>query len=199
MVIDYTNLLILDCQMTLWDPEENKSNNTPLEIIKVDVALVDTAKGQVSEHETIYVKPIKAVITPYCENAYGISKATIEKEGVSFQEMYRRLRIHYMSRDRMWACWGTFDPYVLEKQSKALELEHLFYHQSTDIRELFSLMTGATNEPTCRTALKQIDQKPVNNNAINIATVFLAMTKGLRPPPTPVRRIVVPGHFSKSN
>lgn len=197
--MDFSTLLILDCKTTLWENTKEQPAGHTNDIICVDVAVVDTAKNEVIEHEIIYVKPKKSKVSPYCEKLFGLPQSKLDADGISFEQAYRRLRVHYMSRDRLWASWGRYEKYSLDKQCKLLGLENLFTTTHFDIQHLYSLMTGLTTESNCitiETAIKNTDLKYTDNNAYNAATLYMRMAKGLRPPVK--TRIVVPAHQYKN-
>jgi len=193
--MDFSTLLVLDCKTTLWENTKDQPVGQSVEIICIDVALVNTTKNEVIEHEIIYVKPPKSKISPFCYGAFGISQAKLDADGIPFEQAYRRLRVHYMSRDRLWGSWGRCEKYALDKQCKALELEPLFITNHLDIQHLYSLMTGSKNETNCITladAATALELKTTINCAYDTAHVYMRMAKGLRPTKT---RIVVPAYY----
>lgn len=193
--MDYSTLLFLDCKATVW--EKDPPTGQTSEIIAVDVAAVDTIKNQIVEQESFLVKPRKSKVSHFCERIFGIKQSKLDADGVSFQEVYRRIRIHYMSRDRIWASWGVYDKFAIEKQCKALELESLFANPHTDIERLFYVMTGASSSPSLDDALKYCEISNSGNAAADTANIYMRMAKGLRPPVK--SRIVVPGNFKQLN
>lgn len=177
--MDYSSLLFLDCRMTLSDGQNNKFVN---EVIRLDVALVDTAKNTVAEQEIIYVKPEKTKITANCIKHFGISQAQIDTMGVPFSEAYRRLRVHHMSRDRLWSDWGSLTRMILDKQCRSLNMESLFNQQYFNLRHIFSLMVGAPNEANLNDAVKYCSTPSFENRAVAVAHIYLQTAKGLKPP-----------------
>lgn len=197
--MDFSTLLILDCKTALWENSKETPAGQTNEITCIDIAVVDTAKNEIVDHEIIYVKPKKAKISAYCEKIFSLSQAKIDADGVPFEQAYRRLRVHYMSRDRLWGSWGRYEKYSLDKQCKWSELENLFTTSHLDVQHLYALMIGLNNESNCITieeALKHTDIRSTDNNAYNTASVYMRMAKGLRP--TVKTRIVVPAHQYKN-
>lgn len=194
--MDYSTLFILDCKTTVWEHKSHQPAGQVSEIINIDVAVVDTVKNQITEHEKIYIKPVKSKVSEYCEKSFGIKQSQLDEDGLSFQEAYRRLRIYYMSKDRLWASWGNYERIILDKQCKSFELETLLSYQGHDIQHLFCLMTG-NESPTINYALTYTETAPNSNTAVNIANIFIKMAKGLRP--VVKNRIVVPAQFNRAN
>jgi len=195
--MDFSTLLVLDCKTTIWENAKDQPAGQTNEIICVDVALVDTNKNEIVEHEIIYVKPKKSRVSLYCERLFGIPQYKLDANGISFDEAYRKLRVHYMSRDRLWASWGKYEKYTLDKQCKSLELDPLFTSTHLDIQHLYSLMMGAPADViTLGEAIKQCDAKMTDNCAYDAASIYMRMAKGLRP--TVKTRIVVPTHLNRS-
>ncbi len=190
--MDFTTLLVLDCKTTLWETTKEQPAGQTNDIICLDIALVDTTQNEVIEHEILFVKPKKSKVSRFCENLFGIPQSKLDADGISFEEAYRKLRVHYMSRDRLWASWGHYEKYVLDKQCKALELEPLFTTSCLDIKHLYGLMMGAESSDCVmlNDAIKQCDLKLTENSAYNAASIFTRMARGLRP--IVKTRIVVP-------
>lgn len=184
-MIDYSSFLILDCKTTVWETSSDQPTGQIHEIINVDIALVDTGKQQIVDQERIIVKPHRSKISPFCEKVYGFSQEDVDSRGVSFEEAYRRIRIHYMSPDRLWGTWEPYDKYILEKQCKSSKLDFLFNHSNLNIQHLFALFTSVTREdgnpPQLHDALRFTNIGVHKNDAVNAANLFLCMTKGLRP------------------
>ena len=197
--MDFSTFLVLDVKTTLWETDKDKPAGQNNEIIGVDVAVIDSVKNEVIEHEVIFVKPKKAKISAYCQKIYNISQTKLDTDGVSFEQAYRRLRIHYMSRDRLWGSWGRYDKYSLDKQCKLLNIEPLFVSSHIDIQHLYCLMTGSNDDTggvAIHQALKNVELKHTDNDAYNVASLYMRMAKGLRP--TVKTRIVVPAHQYKN-
>ncbi len=190
--MDFSTLLVIDCKTTLWETAKEQPAGQTNDIICLDIALIDTVQNEIIEHEIIYVKPKKSKVSRFCESLFGIPQYKLDADGIAFEEAYRKLRVHYMSRDRFWASWGHYEKYVLDKQCKALELEPLFTTHCQDIKHLYGLMTGTRDESgiMLNDAIKQCDLKLTENSAYNAASIFTRMAKGLRP--IIKTRIVVP-------
>jgi inhibitor of KinA sporulation pathway (predicted exonuclease) len=196
--MDYTTLLFLDCRSTAWEKPADQPAGQHTEITRVDIAVVDTRKNQITEQEIFYVKPAKSTISAYCERLFGVKQSTVDAKGVPFEELYRYLRIHHMSRDRFWAGWGTYDKYVIDKQCKLLGLENLFTQLHHNVQHMFALMSGDKEAtPDLEDALKYCEIASTDNYAFDIANIYTRMAKGLRPSPTKTR-LVVPGHFRQN-
>ena len=191
--MDYSTLLFLDCKATVWEKEP--PNGQTSEIIGLDVAIVDTTKNQIVEQESMLVKTRKSKVSSFCERVFGIKQSKLDADGITFHEAYRRVRIHYMSRDRIWASWGVYDKYAIEKQCKSLDLESLFANPHTDVERLFYTMTGMSNSPSLDEALKYCEISPSGNGAVDVANIFMRMAKGLRPPVK--SRVVVPNQYKQ--
>jgi inhibitor of KinA sporulation pathway (predicted exonuclease) len=180
--MDHSTLLVLDTKTTCWENSASQPAGQFTEIIKIDVAYVNTKELTIIEEEEIYVLPKKSKISSYCEKAYGVSQDVLNKKGIAFPEAYRRLLIHYMSKDRFCAGWGLYDKHILERHSKSYELETLFGHPYQNILHMFALMTGEDIEQlSLRDALSRTGLQEHKNNAINVSNLFIKMAKGLKP------------------
>jgi inhibitor of KinA sporulation pathway (predicted exonuclease) len=195
--MDYSTLLFVDCKATIWEKEPPSGQTS--ELIGIDLAVVDTVKNQVIEHESVLIKTRKSKISNYCEKVFGINQSALDTNGITFHEAYRKIRIHYMSRDRVWASWGAFDKWAIEKQCKISDLESLFQHPHSNMQHMFCIMTGVVTDPSLDEALKYCDLSSTENRAYDCAQLFIRMAKGLRGPVK--TRIVVPspGQFKQMN
>lgn len=191
---DYTSLLVIDCKTTLH--EKKASNDPPNEIIRLDVALVDTDKNIITEHEIIHVKPVKNKITDYCVKCFGVTQRDVDTNGVSFSEVYRKMRIHYMLKDRQVASWTSYDTHSFNVQCKLSGLEVMLNPGNINLSRLFALMT-ATGESQ-EQALKYTETSITENSAYNVATIYCRMARGLRPLNNK-QRIVQPAHSHSVN
>lgn len=180
--MDYTNLLVLDCKTTMWENAADKPAGQSVEIINIDLAVVDTVKNQIIEREEIFIKPKTSKISAFCEKVFGIKQSKLDICGISFQEAYRRLRIYYTSRDKIWVSWDSYEKYHLDREAKNLGLESLFAQPHYGLQDLFKIMTGTNNSISVSDAAKMIEM-PLNDNvAVNIANIYLKMARGCRAP-----------------
>lgn len=182
--MDYTTLLVYNTKSTCWADKTSQPTDQKSEIFGIEVAIVNTVENKIIEHESILIKPKTSKISAYCENIYKIPQNEINKNGIPFEQAYRRLRVHYTSRDRISAAWNARERQDLTKQCEAAGLESLFVNPFHSIQGLYSLMLGAdteTNEHMLGNALKRLDIKPSVNVAYDIACIFVKMAKGLRP------------------
>jgi len=182
--MDYTNLLIIDCKTTLWEKPADMPAGQNTEIICVDIALVDTNKNQITDKEVVLVRPKQSKVSDYCEQLFGIKQSQLDACGVPFEEIYRKLRINYMSKDRLVANWGSYEKYAFDKQCRISGLENLFCYQFLNIQHLYSLMMGFCEKDApaaLSTALKNSGITSTGNVAADVAGIYMLMAKGLRP------------------
>lgn len=198
--MDYSTLLFIDCKITCWDDKKTQPAGQVSEIISIDVAIVNTIENKISETDIILVKPTHSKVSAACERKFGIKQYMLDNAGVSFEEAYRKLRIHYMSRDRMWAAWNRADKEILENQYKLFNnLEPLFVSKLQTIQHLYCMMSGTNiDSPNAylSKALQTMEIPVVSNNAVNVANIFIKMAKGLRPALKP--RIIVNSRLNQS-
>jgi inhibitor of KinA sporulation pathway (predicted exonuclease) len=196
--MDFTSLLIVDILTAVWEKPADMPAGQANDIIAADIVLVDTEKNQIIEKDSYLVKPKTSKISTHCEKLYGISQTHLDTLGVSFEEVYRRLRVHYMSRDRIWGSWGNLEKYALDKQCRQFELECLFTQTHLDIQRLYSIMTGFRGEyVSCIQALEKSFIESTSNRAVNIANIYMRMAKGLRQQPK--SRIISPSNYGYGN
>lgn len=196
-MFDYSTLVFLDCKTTIWGKASDQPPGQTIDIIAIDIATVDTANNKIVEEEKIFVKPEKSKVSQYCEEMFKISQSTLDNKGIPFIEAYRKLKIHYMLQDRLWAGWGTYEKYALDKQCRALKLDGLLSRPHHNIQHLYCLMTGQKIEPSIGEALQEIGIKYHNNDAVDIANIYLKMSKGLKS--SGKVRISIPANISILN
>lgn len=179
--MDFTSLLIVDCKATIWEKPADQPAGQTEEIIAIDIALIDTTRNQISERDSFIVKPKKSTISDYCYRLFGVSP-TQAQQGVPFEDVYRKLRIHYMSPDRIWGTWSLYDKWALDHHLKHSNLEPLFKLKHHDLQKLYATMTGSTEEYlTIQEALKLSGEPYNTNRAVSVANLWCRMAKGLRP------------------
>lgn len=178
IITDFSELLVLDSKFTTWENSESKPANQVNQTIKISIAHLDTAKAQIKEQEEIFILPSKSKVSKYCEEKTGISQAYLEKHGVPFEKAWRKLRIHYMSKDRLTAAYGASHRKILERDCKIAKLENLFSHPHYDIEDLYHLMVGSNSYIELSEAVRNCGLKwNVSNQAANVANLFLKMSK----------------------
>lgn len=194
--MDYTSLLIVGCKTTLWEKNADRPAGHTDDIIALDVALVDTTKNIIAEYDSYLVRPKISKVSSYCEKIFGVKQSCLDKDGLPFEEVYRKLLIHYMSRDRLWGSWGMLEKHAIEKQCKALGFKNLLSQNHNNMYHLYSLMVGGptdNNYISIETAVKNCGITPNVNSAVNIANIFTRMARGLRLPTK--SRIIYPGQI----
>lgn len=188
-MIDYSQFLIIDTKNTCWKNLVDKKQGERPEIFALDIALIDTEKQTVIEQDSFLIETKNSNISPYCEMLYGISNRKLEEEGVSFEEAYRRLKIHYMSNDRIWGFWGNYSQYYLNAACKERKLDFLFDLPPVEIGFLFSIFSGKCSEESAGSSPITIEDayehcgltyNPKNNAAAEVAKLVLRMGWGLK-------------------
>ena len=183
--MDYTQVLVADTRTTMWEQSSDKPVGERVEIICIDLALIDTEKQEIIEREKLIIKPVKSTISRYCQDWNKISQKMVDDHGISFEEAYRRLRVHFMSQDRFWATWGSSAMFNINSECRSRKLEGLNVYPCMDINHLFTLFSGKIIDgrpPHIADAFKHCAMDNVDsNNAVNIARIMLRMGWGCKP------------------
>lgn len=136
-------IIIIDIEATCWENEPPEGEES--EIIEIGVALLDVQTLTISDNESIIVKPIKSLISPFCTKLTSITEDMVNS-GISFAEACEILKNKYKSHRRTWASWGDYDRKQFEKQCRAWCVPIPFGSTHINIKNLFSIFYNYPKE-----------------------------------------------------
>lgn len=118
---------VFDTEYTVWEGTRERNwagPNEYREIVQIGAVQVDTRTLSVISQFSVFVRPVKnPELSELFKNLTGISQETIDREGVSLEEAFKKFAV--------WAgaaplyCYGT-DGWVLEENAKLLGISFPF-------------------------------------------------------------------------
>jgi inhibitor of KinA sporulation pathway (predicted exonuclease) len=176
-------VLVIDIEATCWDgaPPPGETHD----IIEIGVCALDVASCQVEPPQSILVKPQRSQVSQYCTDLTTLTQAQVDA-GVAFAAACQRLRKEFHSRGVAWASWGDYDRKIFEEQCAALKVPYPFGKRHLNIKTIYALMHGLTEEPGMADALTHARLPLVGthhrggDDAFNIARLLAGMLAQFR-------------------
>lgn len=144
--------LILDFELACWRYGIPKGKRQ--DIIEIGVCTYDFKTRKISKAESIYIKPEKADISPFCTELTGITPEIIEEKGIPLKEAIDKLVDKYDSNRRIWFSWGHHDKRFIERDCRYYKLSNPMHVQHIDARDLFAMKY--LEEPNVEGALEML-------------------------------------------
>lgn len=139
MFRDNTKILCVDVEMTCWE-NDRPPEGQMAEIIQIGYCWLDTATLNIENKQSLYVKPVRSEVTPFCTQLTGITPKRA-RGGMTLDAACKNLIRKAGSRRFAWAGWGDErQPFMSECALK--EVEYPFNEQFLDIAGLCTLFLG---------------------------------------------------------
>ncbi len=155
-------VVIIDLEATCWE------GNPPLgqmnEIIEIGVCQFHFISGEITDKQSLLVKPVDSTVSEYCTHLTTITTELLLTEGKSFSEQLIALNEQYRPQQKIFASYGDYDKNMLIRQCTRLRLDNPMAHSiHLNVKTLF--------------AIKHKLQKEVGlDKALNIAGITLEGT-----------------------
>jgi inhibitor of KinA sporulation pathway (predicted exonuclease) len=150
-VIKLDQILVIDIEATCWNgyhPEDQES-----EIIEIGICVINIHDGKRLNKESLFVKPERSTISPFCTELTTITPELVAEVGVSFSTACWKLRKKFNSKQRTWASYGDYDRRIFERQCTARGIRYPFNTSHINIKNLFAVMMGLKQEVGLEDAL----------------------------------------------
>lgn len=134
-------IIVADFEATCWpgfDAPEGQTN----EIIEIGLCLLNPETGEISDKNSILVKPTESIVSDFCTELTSITQAMVDTDGQLFDDACNRLETEFNARNRMWASWGSWDRLFLMKQCKRRGVRYPFSKKHVNMKRLFGDQTG---------------------------------------------------------
>ncbi len=178
-------ILVVDLETTCF---EKQTSDMQTDIIEIGIAHLDRTTLQVVNNSSIFVKPTRSVITPFCTQLNGVDEATIDLQGVSLITAFNELLQHHMSKFRTWASWGNFDRKKMEDDCRALGFSYPMAPRHINVKTLFAVLYDLDKEVGMDKALELLEMPLVGrhhsgkDDARNIALILAHIMAKFRNP-----------------
>jgi inhibitor of KinA sporulation pathway (predicted exonuclease) len=150
----FDKIIVVDIEATCYD----KGTEPPgfvSEIIEVGVCLLDVATLERSDKQSIYVKPTRSVVSPFCTQLTGITQAVVD-QGVPLAEACKILMRDYLSKARVWASYGDYDRRMFTDNCKMLDIKYPFGAAHQNVRTRLTTDMGLVARPPLDDAVRLI-------------------------------------------
>ena len=128
-------LFVVDLETTCSNGNAEQKQN---EIIEIGLSIVDTKLFRVEKNLSIMIKPQRSEVTPFCTQLTGIKPEDVV-DGLLLSEASELLMKDYGSLDYVWASWGDFDRYMMNRECTHYKCRIPFNRQHLNIKVLYGL------------------------------------------------------------
>lgn len=175
------HIIVIDLEATCWRTEEEQGDQ-PSEIIEIGIACLDTAtlkpfrkhclacstpvgKDPLDckvchnrrELATIYIRPTKSEVSNFCTELTGLTADFLRRNGLEFEPAINRLRKWYGPKNRVFASWGNYDRWMVEKWCKELNVQYPLGSTHINVKDLFGLKHKMNKAPGVEAALRKLN------------------------------------------
>lgn len=131
-------LLVLDLEATCWEDKEFQSNNS--EIIEIGFCFLDLKTKEISNPESIIVKPELLDISDYCTNLTSITLDQVTK-GLSLKEACEKLKNEFYIHNYPLATYGLWDSVFFKTECSKKNIDYPFNLDVLNVKLLFELVS----------------------------------------------------------
>ena len=109
----FDKIIVCDLEATCWGEELSKDQKN--EIIEIGICTLNLENGNISNPESILVRPIFSTCSAYCTELTSLTQEKLLEEGISYRNALRKIRETYKPKNRVWASWGDYDRVQFER------------------------------------------------------------------------------------
>ena len=179
------NVLIIDVESTNWRINSEQPKNEFSEIIEIGITEVDIKFLKIIRTKSILVKPQSSKVSPFLTELTTLTQEQVDK-GLTLFQACEELKLRFKSEDRVWLSWGDYDRKQFYKNCKDYNIKYPFSQKHMNIRNMFYLLYGLSEEPNMEDALRYINlplvgtQHRGDDDSRNIANIFLHILRKFR-------------------
>jgi len=132
--------IVIDVEATCW---QDKAPNTiepylrENEIIEFGITIIDMAKREILESESIIVRPTTSEISEFCTELTTLTPEFVEENGVSFIEALDIIKDKYKPHRNMWGSWGCYDRDAIYRQCQKEHVKSPFNNNYINIKSMW--------------------------------------------------------------
>lgn len=128
-------LIIVDLETTCTNDRVEQFEN---EIIEIGLSILNLNTLLVEKNISIMVKPQRSKVTKFCTDLTGIRPEDVE-DGLTLQEATDTLIKEYQTNEYIWASWGDFDRYMINRECKAYKCKVPFNRQHLNVKVIYAM------------------------------------------------------------
>jgi inhibitor of KinA sporulation pathway (predicted exonuclease) len=136
------SILVVDIEACCWKNEQVYKRRN--EIIEVGITEIDTKTKTIGQSHSIIVIPPTEEISEFCTELTTITQALIDKEGIPFGDMIRKLMTEFGSTNKIFTSWGDYDRRCFERNIEWNHTSYPFSNMHLNVKALFAAKYGYT-------------------------------------------------------
>jgi inhibitor of KinA sporulation pathway (predicted exonuclease) len=142
-------IVVVDVETTCW---EKRHRDQIMEVIEVGVCLLDIRSGEITQRQSILIRPVYSVVSEFCTKLTTLTQEVVET-GLEFREACMKLEDEYQTKNRVWASYGDFDRRQFERECRLKNVPYPFGSRHINIKTLFGIKRRLTEEVDMGSAL----------------------------------------------
>lgn len=146
---------VLDLELSCY-PEGQFPEGEQQEIIEVGLTTVDLHDMRILAVRSIPIIPTLSNISPFCTQLTGWTEAKLRKQGVPFEEAYRRIVEKYGAKSRLLVSDSAGDRRFFDWQSAIIGKTSPFGEDELNVTVLWSIYTGIFENVTLEAKLEKL-------------------------------------------
>ena len=133
--MDRKFITVVDLEATCWNSSESQAGQTS-EIIEIGMVLLNTETGEVVNPISMKVKPQHSTVSQFCTDLTGLTQKDVEK-APNLHKACEYLRKQYNSHRYVWASFGEWDRYMMDKSVETTRVKSPFSGVHTNVQAVF--------------------------------------------------------------
>ena len=154
MFRDATQILVLDLELTCWEPRSSKPDGERREIIQIGSCWLSPEALERSNKMSIIIKPEASSVSDFCTGLTGITRKQAHR-GMPYHDACRNLERKAGSRRLAWASWGR-DDWALIKECARKNCEYPLSDEHINVSALATLFLGLPMHTNLRKAMDML-------------------------------------------
>lgn len=156
-MIQRDKIVVVDIEATCW-----KNHKAPpgqqSEIIEIGVCVLDVNNLQVSDKQSILVKPTRSKVGEFCTSLTTLTQEQVSG-GLSFSAACQQLQDEYDTKSRLWGSWGDYDRKMFDAQCETFSVTYPFSQNHVNLKALFAILVNEDKQIGMARAMRKIGLK----------------------------------------
>lgn len=113
------------------------------DIIEIGVANLDLNTWEITDNEGILIRPLNSKVSEFCTELTSLTYKQLRSEGCpTYAQAISRLIKSYGPKKRIWASWGNYDRWAVERQCKRDDVKYPFGADHWNVKSLYGAWKG---------------------------------------------------------
>ncbi len=131
-------IVIVDIESTCWN-ERDFYKTKISEIIEIGICTFDIKTGEISEPESIIIKPQYSSVSKFCTELTTLTQEIVDK-GIKYEDAIEYIKPKYNIKNRIWGSYGDYDRKMFFEMSKLYKIPYPFSQTHINIKSLFAIV-----------------------------------------------------------